>query len=305
MRNMLILSILLFASNAAATDIVATYKQQDGSMMTIVTRDKDHVRMNITPKSYTLLKDNKVYSVSQDDNGQWMVTDLAKLTAAASSSGFASLFGGGEQAQEQDYSATYKKTGKKEKIAGYTGIVYNIEVKEGNEIIQQDEVVLSSHSDLKELSENWSNLASKMGESMGDNATKTIDQATKEAREAGYGGMLRYGNEMRLHSLQKKSLNISYYDIPEDAQYVEMGQMPNFQQPSSSNDDQQEQYKSVEEQYGQQETSTQQQEQQSQASQALEQDAKDVGQAARQETKKATIDEVQEGVKSLFNSLFN
>ena len=38
---------------------------------------------------------------------------------------------------------------------------------------------------------------------------------------------------------------------------------------------------------------------------ALGQDAKDVGQAARQETKDATIDEAKEGVRSMFKSIFN
>ena len=37
----------------------------------------------------------------------------------------------------------------------------------------------------------------------------------------------------------------------------------------------------------------------------LAQDAKDVGEAARQETKDATIDEVKEGVQSLFKSIFD
>lgn len=45
--------------------------------------------------------------------------------------------------------------------------------------------------------------------------------------------------------------------------------------------------------------------QQDQAGQALEDDAKDVGQAARQETKDATVDEVQEGVRSIFKSIFD
>ncbi len=45
--------------------------------------------------------------------------------------------------------------------------------------------------------------------------------------------------------------------------------------------------------------------QKSQTGGVLEQDAKDVGQAARQETKDATIDEVKDGVRSIFKSIFN
>lgn len=45
--------------------------------------------------------------------------------------------------------------------------------------------------------------------------------------------------------------------------------------------------------------------QENQTGSVLEQDAKDVGQAAKQETKDATIDEVKGGVRSVFKSLFN
>jgi len=45
--------------------------------------------------------------------------------------------------------------------------------------------------------------------------------------------------------------------------------------------------------------------QKSQTGEVLKQDTKDVGQAARQETKDATIDEVREGVRSIFKSIFD
>lgn len=47
------------------------------------------------------------------------------------------------------------------------------------------------------------------------------------------------------------------------------------------------------------------QEQQSQAGLVLEQDAKDVGNAGKQEAKDATTEEVREGVRSLFKSIFD
>ncbi|MBC2706094.1 hypothetical protein [Desulfobacula sp.] len=301
MRNMLIVCLLFFTSTAiAATDIVATYKYQDGSMVTIVTRDSRHVRMDTSATSYLLLQEDKVFSVSQDDSGQWMVMDMGQMKTAGSG-GLTSLFGGGgETKAEEEYSATYEKTGQKEKISGYTGVVYNMELLEGDNVVRRDEVVLSSHSDLKKVNEGWSAMAAKMGENMGEEMAKSLEKATKEAKEAGYGGMLRYGDEMKLYSLKKMSLDVSYYQVPPGAQYVEMGQMPDFgQQP---NYDQQQQSEQQQQVYEQQQ---QQQEQQSQAGQVLEQDAKDVGQAARQETKDATVDEVKEGVRSLFKSIFD
>ena len=117
-----------------------------------------------------------------------------------------------------------------------------------------------------------------------------------EAKKEGYGGMLRYGDEMKLESLKKMSLDISYYQVPPGAQYIEMGQMPNFQDQQQYQDqEQQQQYQDQQQVYDQQ---------QNQADQPLEQDAKEVGQDARQETRDATIDEVKEGVQNLFKSIF-
>jgi hypothetical protein len=296
MRNLLIVCLLFFASTAiAATDIVATYKYQDGNMVTVVTRDARHVRMDTSATSYLLLQEDKVYSVSQDDSGQWMAMDMGQMKAVTSS-GFTSLFGGGETKTKKEYSVKYEKTGQKEKVAGYTGVVYDVEVMEGGKVVRRDEVVLSSHSDLKKVNEGWSAIASKMGEVMGEEMAKSVEQATMEAKKEGYGGMLRYGDEMKLESLKKMSLDISYYQVPPGAQYIEMGQMPNFQDQEQYQDqEQQQQYQDQEQVYDQQ---------QNQADQPLEQDAKEVGQDARQESRDATIDEVKEGVQNLFKSIF-
>ena len=74
----------------AASDIIATYKYADGSMVTLCTRDANHVRMDTSPTSYMLLKDRKVYSVSRDDEGQWHVMDMDKMKNMG---GVTSMFG--------------------------------------------------------------------------------------------------------------------------------------------------------------------------------------------------------------------
>lgn len=329
MRKLLIVFLVLFATTAtAATDIVATYKYPDGNMVTIVTRDTDHVRMDTSPTSYMLLQGETVYSVYRDESGQVMVMDMGQLSQANRQSGLMSLFGGGEQqAQQVEYQANYEKTGRREKIAGYTGVVYNVEVLEGDKIVRRDEVVLSTHSDIKKVNEAWIVLGQKMSQAMGDEMAQSLDQATREAKKKEYGGMLRYGDEMKLHSLKKMSLNIAYYQLPENAQNVQTGQMPDMQQIQQQYEqqqgqyeqDQQGQYEHQQGQYSQdqQEGYDQQQyeqdqynqqdqyEQQNTTGQDIGQDAKDGGDAAGQETKDQSVEEVKESVKKLFDSLFD
>ena len=64
-----------------------------------------------------------------------------------------------------------------------------------------------------------------MGEFMGEKEAKSLEKATKEANAAGYGGMLRYGKEMKLESLKKQSLAASTYEIPAGAEVMDMGAM--------------------------------------------------------------------------------
>jgi hypothetical protein len=309
MRHLFVICLLLFASTAiAATDIVATYEYSDGNKVTIVTRDTQHVRMETSPTSYMLLKEGKVYSVSQDDTGQWMVMDMDQLKGMSSNSGFMSLFGGTDPDPDPEpeiiYSAVYEKTGQKEKIAGYTGYVYNVEVTENGQIVRRDEVVLTSHSDLKKVNEAWTTMSSKMSESMGQEMSKSLEEATKEAKEAGYGGMLRYGDEMKLYSLRKMNLETSYYQFPQGAKMVEMGAMPSSQPPMPPQNQTQAPAQTQIPPPAQDQPVVVPQPQQP-AESGIEQDAKDVGDAARDEAKQSTEEEVREGVRTLFKGLFD
>jgi hypothetical protein len=224
--------LLCFASTAvAATDIVATYKYQDGNTITIAIRDSQHVRLETSPTSYMLLKEDKVFSVSRDDNGQWMVMDMDQMKGLASGGGFMGMFGG-QAPEPKEYTVTYEKTGQKEKIAGYTGMVYHVAMMENGKLVSKDEVVLCSHADVKKVNQGCSAISARMGQSMGEEMSKSIEQATKEAQKAGYGGMLRYGDEMTLASLQKKTLSSDYYQLPSGAKNVEMGKMNEASAPS-------------------------------------------------------------------------
>ncbi len=322
MRYLFTMALLFFATTAlAATDIVATYQNSDGSMITIVTRDKAHVRMDTSPTSYLLLKEKKVYSVSQDDMGQWMVMDMDQLKQINTNSSFMSLFGGGDQEAapetETAYEANYEKTSQREKIAGYTGTVYNIEVIENGEIVRRDEVVLCTHSDLKKVNEGWMAISSTMSELMGEEMSKSMEQASKQAKEAGYGGMLRYGDEMKLSNLKKMNLSTTYYQLPEGAKMVQMGAMPQGmpstppnthppqQTPTQPQDLNPVPYPGQPQTIPDSQTVPQPQTVPAQQTGGLEQDAKDVGDAARDEAKQSTEEEVREGVRSIFKGLFD
>jgi hypothetical protein len=262
MRKLIFLMCLFVAlpiCAQAGSDIIATYKYSDGSMVTLCTRDSKHVRMDTSPTSYMLLSGNKVYSVSRDDNGIWHAMDMDQIKGMGSS--FTSMFGGGDEPTE--YDVRYEKTGKTEKIAGYTGTVYNAVVFENGKVTSRDEVVMSTHSNIKKLTKGWMAMASRM-----TNMNQSFDDSLEEASKMGYGGMLRYGKDMRLSNLKVKNLKSSYYKLPSGTQQTQAQRPPKQQ---DSND------------------------------MGLSNDAKEIGQDAKQATK----DEIKSGSRDTINDLFN
>lgn len=233
MRYLMMVWLIFFTSTVfAADDIAATYVYKSGDKVTIVTRNSQHVRMDVSPENYMLLQKDKVYSVSKDEDGQWMVMDMSQMKAMTSG-GLAGLMAGGKApmaVEDREYTVKYEKTGKKEQIAGYDGVVYNVRTMESGKIVSQDEIVLCNHDDLKKINEAWAAVAVGMGSLMGEKSAGSIEKATKEANTAGYGGMLRYGDEMKLESLKKQALDGSTYQIPSNAQMVNLGAMPGMPQ---------------------------------------------------------------------------
>lgn len=225
MRRIVLLLCLVLAvpmAALAASDIVATYKYADGTMVTLCTRDAQHVRMDTSPTAYTLLSNGKVYSVNCD-SGQCQVYDLDAMSSGMAG-GLTSMFGGGS---EPDYEVRYEKTGKSESIAGYKGTVYNAVVFEDGKVVRRDEMVLSTHSNIKKITDAWMAMADALTQSMGRSFQDSLD----EAKKMGYGGILRYGNEMRLAKLSVRNLDASYYKLPAKAQQVRM------QQPQQQDND--------------------------------------------------------------------
>lgn len=260
MRKLLLFTVLFLAlpvSAQAASDIIATYKYSDGSMVTLCTRDSQHVRMDTSPTSYMLLSGEKIYSVSRNDDGTWQAIDMDQMKSMGS--GFTSMFGGGST---PDYEVRYEKTGKSEKIAGYNGNVYNAVVFEDGKVVSRDEVVLGQHSNLKKLTDGWMAVASRM-----TNLGSSFEDCTSEAKKMGYGGMLRFGEDMRLASLKIKKLNSSYYKLPSNTKQVKVQQPP--QQQTSGG--------------------------------GLSDDAKEIGEDAKQATK----DEIKDSIRNTISDLFN
>ena len=279
-RILMILSLALVVPVAAwAEDIVATWQYDGKTTLKISMRDENRIRMDTGTTSYMLMSGEKVYMVSQDD-GKWQYMDMDELA------GMMSRFGARPAVSPQEvdrYRSTFKKTGRTETVAGYKGSVYVAETKdETGKVIDSSEVVLSKHKDIERVSTAWQTFALRMGTIIGQDSSVAVDRATKEARLSGYGGVLRI-DDIKLVGVEKPSLSAAYFELPKGAERMDMANS----YPA-----------------GMKEAPATAKEAEKDATFAKDL-GEEAGEAAKDEVKENTIEEVRKGVGSLFKKVFN
>lgn len=221
MRSLLAgLALMMAAGPVWAKDIVGTWKTAENRPLTISYRDDDHMRMETGQDGYMLVRGDKVYAVNRK-GGKWQAVDMDEMT------GMMKMFGQGavHAAAIREETVRFEPTGRSETIAGYKGNEYRVTYVDGSGQSHEQEVVLSDHPDVKELSDAWVGLASRMAQMIGKQTAEELERATRLVREKGYGGILRSGDDMILQSLERVSRKASYYELPSNVEMVHMGSM--------------------------------------------------------------------------------
>ncbi len=268
---------LLFSASVFAGDISATYQYSDGQTMTISVRDASHVRMDTTPDSYMLLQGKKIYIVSKDEEGKWSAMDLDQMK------GMAGMMGGllGKKKDATQYDMKLKDTGKQEEIAGLKGNVYSATYYENNKAVSTNEIVFCNKKDIQKINDAWISIAAGLAQIMGQDMSQLLEKSNRLAKENNYGVMIRMGNDMKLKSISQKSMEDSFFKLPAGVEVMDTSMPMGDAEESQANQEE------------------------NLSDSAISQDAKDVGQAARDEAKNATVDEVRKGVRGLFDKVFN
>ncbi len=277
MRRLFIISLLLlFTGSAWAGDIVATWQYSDGSTVKLSARDDQHIRMDTAADSYMLRTGAKTYMVQKEDEG-WRATDMAQMASM-----MGGMFGQKKAPSVDDYTTTYKYSGRTETISGYKGKVYQVEVRDGaGKLVSSEEMVLSKSKDIRRINMAMMQIGSQMTGAAMPGMSKLTAAAQKEMDK--YGSTLRYGKDMTLTSVKKPSLKASYYQLPTDTKQQQVKVPPKVPQATTAS--------------------------------AKEKTAgkkggffgdlfKGSSDAAKDQTKGNSIGEVKEGVNKIFKSIF-
>jgi hypothetical protein len=182
----------------------------------------------------------------------------------------------GAQSDQQKFT----DTGRYETIAGYKGKVYEVEDKDSSGKTQKEEIVLSRHPDILKVHQGWIVFAARMAQMLGQDSARRLDQSLKSAKMEERGGMLRYGKEMTLQSVEKPSLNMAYYQLPAGVSMMEMpsmGKMPPRQTPQPA---------------------------QKEKDGFVTDTTEKAGDAAKDQTQDSIVEGVREGVKNIFKKVW-
>lgn len=264
---------LVMPLSAWSDDIVATWQYKGDTTMKIAMRDENRIRMDTGEGNYMLVSGEKVYMVTQS-GGEVNVMDMDQLAGLMSRFGATATDAG--DASER-YQSSFKKAGRTETIAGYKGTVYLSETKdESGQVIDKSEVVFSEHEDIQRVNKAWRTIAMRVGSIIGKDTSLAMAQATEKAEMSGYGGILRI-EEMKLTGVEKPTLSAAYYELPPGAKMTDMGS------PTSAD-------------AGKGEAADD--------SNFIKELGTDAGEAAQEEVKQNTIDEVKKGIGGMFKKLF-
>lgn len=210
--------ILMFVmSSSAFADIVGTWQVSNGHPVTVYYQDDNHVRMDVGNDTYLLVIGDKAYTV-MNQGGQKMVMDMAAMGGAMKAFGGMAMQQAEAKASAYDPdSVAYGKTGKTETIAGYKGALYEVSIK-GPGGLEKYEFVASNHQDVIQLQKAFQIIGERMAKTlMSKDTLAGFNRAAEMAESQNIGGMLRYGNEMVLKSLENKDLPAEVFLLPKDA----------------------------------------------------------------------------------------
>ena len=210
-----ILFVVFFSCTSAWADISSTWQvNADQQKIKVDYRDAKNIRVQISPTHYVLLKGETLFSVN---NGA--VMNLTAITSQMKQFGLGGIAPQAKGAyKKDDVAITLKKTGKTETHAGMKGAVYVVEAtnpKTGKKM--QQEIVLRKDQELLSFQKAMMRFAETSMGSFGMSIDKDMNDALGQQVISNHA-VLRYGKDIALLSISKRTLDDSLFTLPKSAQ---------------------------------------------------------------------------------------
>ena len=207
-RSMLFAAAALLAAPAFA-DLTAVYALAGGEQLRVEYRDAANFRIGTDAENYQLMVDGRLYAVAQ---GQ--VIDVQKVSRQIRAVGADTFLAGllGDATSDVPTDVSVRPLGRRETIAGYTGEVYEAVARTSNGE-QRAEIVVADDADLKAVQDALIKVAKEAVAAVGA-ASSAYARPLQQVEQQHLGGVLRYGDDLRLVSLQRTPIAAGRIALP-------------------------------------------------------------------------------------------
>ncbi len=205
---------LIFAAAAllavpAWADITAIYAMAGGDQLRVEYRDAGNFRVGTDAEHYQLMVGGRLYAVAQ---GQ--VIDVEKVSRQIRAVGADTFLAGllGDATSDVPTDVSVRPLGRQETVAGYKGEVYEALARTSNGE-QRAELVVTDNAELKAVQDALMKVAKDAVAAIGAKSSpyaKPLEQVEQQR----LGGLLRYGEELRLVSLDRTAIAAGRIALP-------------------------------------------------------------------------------------------
>lgn len=207
----LCLSVIVSCTSLITVDALAgsaTMSSKEGGSTVFEYRDQ-LLRIDIPGQenSYVIFRDNTIYSVIQQD-GSTIVMDAGSAMKSMGVNAAASV--------PSDINAevvSLKKTGRTEVVAGITGDVYELKFKDENGDAQSEELVLSDDARALEFRDALFQML-EIAATLTSSTAPENAQSMREQLEGIDAGMLRFGSEFAITSIDDRNIDPARFELP-------------------------------------------------------------------------------------------
>ena len=159
------------------------------------------------PDGYMIMRDGRVYVVSESD-GNTMVMDISQALGM-----FGAMATAATPSMTDDEVLALEATGRKETHAGVTGEVYLLRYRDSDGGERETELVLTDDKRALAFRDAMLRFAEAMSRNMGSQQQPSSNDMWEELMALNKG-VLRYGDEMSVVSLDMSPVDASRFELP-------------------------------------------------------------------------------------------
>lgn len=208
LRKLIFVAAMLLTAPAWA-DITAVYAMAGGDQLRVEYRDAANFRVGTDADHYQLMLDGRLYAVVE---GQLIDVDSVsqQIRAVGADTFLAGLLGDATSDVPTDVSV--RSLGRQETVAGYQGDVYEALARTSNGE-QRAELVVTNNPDLKAVQDALMKVAKEAVAAIGAKSSPYA-RPLEQVEQQHLGGLLRYGEELRLVSLDRTPIAAGRIELP-------------------------------------------------------------------------------------------